>query len=83
MLTIVVPEKEMYDRKTNEFIYVKQHTLQLEHSLVSVSKWESKWKKPFLKDKPEKTDEEIRDYIRCMTLTQNENDNYELLYNIL
>jgi hypothetical protein len=46
--------------------------LQLEHSLISLTKWESKWHKPFL-DKKDKTDEEIQDYIRCMTLTQNVN----------
>lgn len=44
--------------------------LQLEHSLVSVSKWEARWHKPFL-SKQEKTDEEINDYVKCMTLTQN------------
>ena len=44
--------------------------MQLEHSLVSLSKWESKWHKAFL-TKTEKTEEEMRDYIRCMTITQN------------
>lgn len=61
---------EMWDEKNEEFIYPKNVTLQLEHSLVSLSKWESKWHKPFL-GKEEKTAEETVDYIRCMTLTQN------------
>lgn len=70
MLSIVVPEREYYDEDKNEFIHSKETTLQLEHSLVSLSKWESKWNKPFLSSK-DKTDEEILDYIRCMTITQN------------
>lgn len=73
MLTIVVPPGEWYDEKTNQFINTKQQTLQLEHSLVSLSKWESKWKKPFLSQnkKEPRTKEESLDYIRCMTITQN------------
>lgn len=68
MLTIHIPESEGFDENTNEFINVKACTLTLEHSLVSIAKWESKWKKPFITDK-QKTEEEFRDYIRCMTLT--------------
>lgn len=70
MLQIVVPAVEMYNEQTNEFVIAKEQTLQLEHSLVSLSKWESKWNKPFL-TKDEKTFEETIDYIRCMTLTKN------------
>ena len=70
MLYITVPTGKCFDEATNEFIYTEEHTLQLEHSLVSLSKWESKWNKPFLTNK-EKTDEETLDYIRCMTLTPN------------
>lgn len=70
MLKLVIPETEYWDEEKNEFVYKKEQTLQLEHSLVSLSKWESKWNKAFL-GKQEKTDEEIVDYIRCMTLTQN------------
>lgn len=70
MFQIDVPAGEIWDEANNQFIYTKPATLTLEHSLVSLSKWESKWCKPFLvKDK--KTTEEILDYIRCMTLTQN------------
>lgn len=70
MLTIVIPERELYDEISNEFITTKEYKLQLEHSLVSISKWESKWNKAFLDKKP-KTSEETIDYIKCMTITQN------------
>lgn len=70
MLRIVVPAVEYFDEENQEFIQTKEQVLQLEHSLVSISKWESKWKKAFL-SKQEKSYEESIDYIRCMTLTQN------------
>lgn len=69
MLKIVVPARELWDERTQEFINIKEQPLTLEHSLVSLSKWESKWCKPFL-TKQEKTREEIIDYVRCMTLTE-------------
>ena len=72
MLQLVIPDAELYDERTERFISVKGQTLQLEHSLVSISKWESKWKKPFLSKAP-KTVEETVDYIRFMTITQNVN----------
>lgn len=71
MITITVPESEFFDDRTQQFVKVKQQTLVLEHSLVSLSKWESKWKKPFLSKRVKKTSAEIMDYIRCMTITQN------------
>ena len=71
MLKILVKGRELYDERTEEFISSKDTVLQLEHSLLSLSRWESKWHKPFLNDKEEKTDEEMIDYIRCMTITQN------------
>lgn len=61
---------EMFDEQTQSFFTLKGQTLQLEHSLVSLSKWESKWCKPFL-SKESKTLDETKDYIRCMTITQN------------
>lgn len=72
MLQIVIPSQEYYDEIKNEFVTIKGQVLQLEHSLVSISKWESKWNKPFL-SKEKKTTEEFLDYVRCMTLTQNVN----------
>lgn len=70
MLTIVIPETEEFDQETQTFISHKREILSLEHSLVSLSKWESRWKKPFLSD-TEKTPEETIDYIRCMTINNN------------
>ena len=70
MLQITVPAGTLWDERIEEFVSTKEQMLQLEHSLVSLSKWESKWHKPFLSDK-EKTFEETIDYIRCMTITQN------------
>lgn len=70
MLRITIPSMELWDENKEEFINTKEQTLQLEHSLVSLSKWESKWHKPFL-SKDVKTEEETLDYIRCMTITQN------------
>lgn len=70
MLEITIPAMEMWDEANQEFINTKAQTLQLEHSLVSLSKWESKWCKPFF-SKQEKTFEETVDYIRCMALNKN------------
>lgn len=71
MLKITVPKSEIYIESSNEFVSLeKDQTLQLEHSLLSLSKWESKWHKPYL-SRDDKTREEIIDYIRCMTITPN------------
>lgn len=68
---VTIPAREFYDETKNEFVTTKETRLSLKHSLLSLSKWESKWKKPFLDPKVAKTREETLDYIRCMTLTQN------------
>lgn len=70
MLLLTIPPIEMFNEKTDEFVYSKEIKISLEHSLVSLSKWESRWNKPFL-SKDNKTLEETIDYIRCMTITQN------------
>lgn len=72
MLKITIPEQELWDERNQEFRYIKTANLQLEHSLVSLHKWESKWHVPFF-GKEEKTTEQIIDYVKCMTLTQNVN----------
>lgn len=79
MLKITIPARELFDEKSQTFFSTKEQTLQLEHSLVSLSKWESKWCKPFLSI-DEKTLEETIDYIKCMTITQNVDSN---VYNYL
>ena len=68
MLKIVFPEWEDWDPVNNRFINGRETPLTLEHSLVSISKWESKFHKPFLSEK-EKTDEEMLYYIKCMTIS--------------
>lgn len=70
MLQIKIPATEIYNEEINKIVPIPERELRLEHSLVSISKWESRWKKPFL-GKKEMTLEETRDYVRCMTITQN------------
>ena len=81
MLELVLKEHEQWDEENEVFINTKKQTLLLEHSLVSISKWEAKWKKPFLeqhnKDMPR---EELIDYIKCMTITPNVDQ--EVYYNL-
>lgn len=72
MLQITIPGSEMFNEQTQEFFTTKETVLQLEHSLVSLSKWESRWNVPFL-GKEEKSIEQTIDYIKCMTITQNVN----------
>ena len=70
MLEIKVQGAEFWNDGIEEFVTVEPCTLMLEHSLISLSKWESKWQKPFL-GKTEKTDEETIDYVKCMTINKN------------
>ena len=69
-LPITIPAQEAWDEAKEEFVQIKETKLLLEHSLLSVSKWEEKWHKPFL-SKDKKTPEELLDYIRCMTISSN------------
>lgn len=72
MLEIVIKGREMWDETKEMFLVTKTQTLRLEHSLVSLSKWESKWNKPYLTKEKKSTEESI-DYIKCMTISQNVN----------
>lgn len=70
MLQLEIKPPELFDERTNRFVPAcEKVTLRLEHSLVSLSKWESKWKKPFLNNNGMGQEETI-DYVRCMTITQ-------------
>lgn len=80
MLPIEIKEQSLFDEESLTFIDIKGQTLNLEHSLISLQKWESKWKKPFLHTK-DKTPEEMLDYIKCMTLNNNVDDNVYLALN--
>jgi hypothetical protein len=71
-LTITIPAKDMYDPREKRFITFKEQTLVLEHSLISIAKWESKWHKAYL-SKEKKTEEESLDYLRCMCINQTVN----------
>lgn len=81
MLVLDIPETEMFDEENDKFVYIKKQTIKLEHSLISISKWEAKWQKPFL-SKNNKTREEILDYIRCMFLTPSQNKNVVLALSV-
>ena len=76
MLEVTIPAIELFDPDKNEFFkpLEKDQTLLLEHSLLSLHKWEQKWKKPFI-SKDEKTEEETIDYIRCMTISRGVDQN--------
>ena len=81
MLQIRVPGIEYWDEKKGEFKESPDTIISLEHSLISISKWESKWHRPFLNDK-QLTKEEFVDYIKCMTITPNiEDEVYDRLTN--
>lgn len=80
MLNIEIPAQELFIPNTNEFLIIDAQILRLEHSLVSISKWEEKWHEKFLDPKRQSTQEQVIDYIKCMTLNENVSDNvYKLL----
>ena len=73
MLTLQIQPREFFDERKQEFINFEGCSLQMEHSLISLSEWEAKWKKPFLNKPESRTNEELLDYFRCMTITKNVN----------
>lgn len=69
MLPITIPEQDLFDPRTEKFIVIEETKLKLEHSLVSLSKWESKFSKPFLTT-TEKSGEEVLGYVEVMVLDE-------------
>ena len=79
MLTLPIPKIETFNEETNEFLSVGPDSMTLEHSLVSIAKWEAKWQKPFVRE-DNMTMEELVDYVRCMTVKQPKDPNiYDML----
>lgn len=79
MLELTVGGEEYWNEKLEKFVYGKEVTLKLEHSLLSLSKWEQKWHKPFLQSigkQGELSAEQIFDYIKCMTINTVEDEVY-------
>lgn len=79
VLDLFIPGKEFWNSELQEFIYTKDITLHLKHSLVSLTRWEQHYKRRFLDDGP-KNEEEYRFYIQCMTLNK---DVDPLVYTVL
>ena len=79
VLDLFVPGKEFWNSELQEFIYTKDITLHLKHSLISLTRWEQHYKRRFLDDGP-KNEEEYRFYIQCMTLNK---DVDPLIYTVL
>ena len=74
MLHLVLPEIELYNSATNEFLTLKRISLTLEHSLISISKWEAKWKIALINNIDKLSDEQFLDYIRCMIIGKDDVD---------
>lgn len=70
MLELHIPGQERWDERTNMFVYDEAVSLKLEYSLLSLSKWESKWHKAWLDENTKKTKAETLDFVRCMTVTK-------------
>lgn len=79
--TIYIDEIELWDSKKEEFIFLKPCSITIEHSLISISKWESIWHKPFLSKDNKHTNEELVSYIKCMTISSKNLD--ERVYDFL
>lgn len=78
MLRIIVPGGEYYDEQAQQFVYPKDVELQMEHSLISVSKWEARHHKAY-NTKRKKTAEELLDYFKCMTINRVDPSVYDRL----
>lgn len=75
MLPITVQPISLYDEAKEEFITLsKPVTLNLEHSLISISKWEAKYHRPYCDERHKKTVEEFLYYVKCMTINNKQVD---------
>ena len=70
MLQIQIQATRLYNETTDKYTHVPAQTLKLEHSLLSVRKWESKWHKSYMNSASKLTTEENLDYVRCMCVNQ-------------
>lgn len=76
MLQLQIHGGRLFNEQTEEFVVVKPATIRLEHSLISIQKWESKWHKSYLSlDHPRA---EVLDYVRCMAIDSNVDPNFPL-----
>jgi hypothetical protein len=73
-LTITIPGGELFDNDTLKFTDLPDTILVLEHSLISISKWEAIWKVPWYDEHRDKTNDELYSYIQCMTIKGNATD---------
>lgn len=71
MLKLLIDSFDVWDDNSQEFITYDKKTICLEHSLLSVSKWESIYKKPFLNES-EKSPQEVIDYFKCMLIDESD-----------
>lgn len=74
MMELHIPAQRGFDEKTNTFVDIEETTLQLEHSLLSLKRWEQRWHIAFLDKSKDKTTEQWIDYIRCMTINKRKVD---------
>lgn len=68
MIKLIIPKRDLWDEKKQEFVTIPEETVRLEHSLLAIARWETKYHKPFL-TKDEKGNDELFYYIRCMNLS--------------
>lgn len=78
MLQLDIDSREFFNDDTQEFVTLPGYHLDLEHSLASVFEWEGIWKKPFLEENRVFSPDELKSYIRCMTIG-NRNHEYSLI----
>lgn len=80
VLKLDIPKGEWWDDENERFVMTNPCVLNMEHSLISIYRWESKYKRAFLNEKDQKTKDELIDYFRMMTISKPASDKvYELI----